>query len=364
MKRVLFIGTTNYDFQKSFPSHLEEKFLGLSRGIKPYVLARGRPFRKKIWQTEFYLLRSRMFYWPFAFLIGFYLCLFKKIDLIVAQSPLIEGFWGVLLKKIFKKELIIEVLGDWVAEAFLSKKRKFEKLQRKIVPILADFNLKRADKIRTVSKYFTQKLKEIIPQKQYFSFPAFPNLKFFSEEKEINFNNFILFVGRLTQIKGIKYLIHAFSKIKNEFPEFQLVIIGEGPERNNLELQTSGLGLKERIEFKGRLFPKEVREAMKDCYCLVLPSLSEGLGMVIIEAQALSKPVIGSNVQGIPNLIRDGENGFLFPPGNSEELAKRLTILLKDKNLAIRMGRKGKEFIKENFSNEKYIKNYIEMINS
>ena len=109
MKKVLFIGTTNFDFQKSFPGHLEKKFLGLSEGIKPYVLARGRPFRKKIWETEFYLLKSKLFYWPFVFFVGFYLCLFKKIDTIVAQSPLIEGFWGVLLKKIFGRSLIIKV---------------------------------------------------------------------------------------------------------------------------------------------------------------------------------------------------------------------------------------------------------------
>ena len=101
---------------------------------------------------------------------------------------------------------------------------------------------------------------------------------------------------------------------------------------------------------------------MKNCYCLVLPSLSEGLGRVLIEAEALGKPVIGSNVGGIPDLIKDGKNGFLFEPKNSDNLAQKLRTLLKDKNLAMEMGKKGREFVQNKFSNENYITNYLEMI--
>ena len=101
---------------------------------------------------------------------------------------------------------------------------------------------------------------------------------------------------------------------------------------------------------------------MKNCYCLVVPSLSEGLPRVILEAQALSKPVIASRVGGIPEIIKDGENGFLVNPGDADDLAEKLRILLSDKKLAIEMGKRGREIIQEKFSNEEYIKNYLDMI--
>ena len=362
MKRVLFIGITNYDFKEKLPSHLEKKFLGLSREINPYILARGRPFHKKIWNSQFYLFKTRFFYWLFAFFAGFYLCLFKKIDTIVAQSPLTEGCLGVFLKKIFRKELIVEVHGDWIEAVFLSKKRKFEKIQRKIVPILANFSLKRADKIRTISEYLTQQSKKIVSDKSYFIFPTFTDLDMFLAEQDLEFKNYILFVGVLEEVKGLDWLIESFGKIKAEYPDFKLIIVGQGSEQKNLESKIKSLELGERVEFKGKLSLKETKDIMKSCYCLVLPSRSEGLGRVIMEAQALSKPTIGSNVGGIPGLIKNGQNGFLFQPNRPEELAEALRKLLKDKSLAIEMGKKGREFIRVNFSNERYIKNYIQMI--
>ena len=78
-KRVLFIGVTNYNFQKPESlAHLESKFLGLSRGMKVFSLARGKPFHKIIWNSEFYLLSPGFFYWSLAFFVAFYLCLVNK----------------------------------------------------------------------------------------------------------------------------------------------------------------------------------------------------------------------------------------------------------------------------------------------
>jgi glycosyltransferase involved in cell wall biosynthesis len=103
---------------------------------------------------------------------------------------------------------------------------------------------------------------------------------------------------------------------------------------------------------------------MKECYCLVVPSVSEGLPRVILEALALANPVIASRVGGIPELIEDGKNGFLFKAGDSDELAEKLKTLLNNKTLAVEMGRRGRNLVGEKFSNEKYLANYIRMINS
>ncbi|MFH1423741.1 MAG: glycosyltransferase, partial [Candidatus Nealsonbacteria bacterium] len=130
---------------------------------------------------------------------------------------------------------------------------------------------------------------------------------------------------------------------KKDFPGFKLSLVGEGLAEGKLSLA-------------------EVRDRMKNCYCLVLPSITEGLPRVILEAMALQKPVIASNVGGIPDLVKDGVNGFLFEAGNVEQLAQKLRTLLSNKEMAIEMGKRGRELIQSQFSNEKYISNYLRML--
>lgn len=354
MKKVLFIGVSKYDFKKSEPQHLKDKFLGLTKQIKPYILARGRPFCKKIWGAEFYLLPNRFFYWLVAFPMAIFVCLAKKIDTIVAQSPLMEGFLGAILKKLLKKELIVEIHGDW--EARLPRFKK-------ILNILAKFSLKNAHKIRAISAFTKQKAQKIAPHKPYFVFPTFTDIDCFLQETNTRFDHFILFVGNLQKIKGINHLIDAFSKISKEFPDFRLVLVGEGKEMTNLKRQAANLRIENKVEFKGELPQDATKNIMKNCYCLVLPSLTEGLGRVLMEAMALQKPVIGSNLGGIPDLIKDGHNGFLTKPADSDDLSKKLRILLANRNLASKMGQRGRRIVETRFSNQKYLENYLKMIN-
>ncbi|MFH1820678.1 MAG: glycosyltransferase family 4 protein [Candidatus Nealsonbacteria bacterium] len=346
MKKVLFIGVTNYNLEKpEFYTHLRKKFEGLNKEVESYILAKGKVFHKKIWGTEFYLLPSTVLFWPMAISLAFWLCLSKRIDVVVAQSPLIEGFVGAIIKKILKKELIVEIHGDWVRGPFLSKKRRLAFIERKFIPFLSKTSFKTADKIRGVTFDLIKQAQKIAPDKKYFFFPTFTDLDDFLSEKDIRFEEFVLFVGRAQKVKGVEYLIEAFSKIQKDFPSFKLVLMGEGlPE--------------------GRLSLEGIRNKMKNCYCLVVPSLSEGLPRVILEAQSLSKPVVASRVGGIPEIIENGKNGFLVEPGDSNDLAEKLKSLLNNKELAVAMGKRGKEIIQDKFSNDKYIENYLKMISS
>lgn len=328
MKKVLFLGVTKYDLEKD--SHLRRKFEPLSKAIKPYVVAKGQLCHVKKWGAEFLLLPAGIFYWPMAFVAAFWFCLVKKIDTVVCQGPLVEGLAGTILKKIFKNELIVELHGDW----------GFKKNLSKIAPI----SLKNADKIRGVATYLIEKAKKIAPQKPYYLFPTFTDLDDFLQEENTSFQKYILFVGRDDVVKGIKYLQEAYELIKADFPEFTLILVGEGLPEGKLSLQ-------------------ETRKKMKDCYCLVVPSLTEGLPRVIMEAMALAKPIVASNVGGIPDLVKDGQTGFLCRAGHSRDLTEKLRILLSNQDLAMEMGRRGKEIIQQNFSNEKYISNYLAMIN-
>lgn len=364
MKKVLFVGLLKIDFGKESASfaHLRKKYEALSRQITPFILGRGKPFHTRTWNTEFYLLPEGFFVWPQALVVAFYLCLTKKIDVIVAQSPLMEGFVGTILKRLFNKELIVEIHGDWKEGPFLSKKRKLETFQKKITPTLAKISFKNADKIRGVADYLIKEAKKIAPKKRYFLFPTFTDLELFLNEKDKKYDNFILSVGQLEKVKGMNVLIEAFGKIEKEFPGFRLKIIGEGAERRNLESKVRSLGLEEKVDFLGKLSLKETKDIMKKCYCLVLASFSEGLPRALMEAMVLEKAVLASRVGGIPALIKNGENGFLFEAGDAGELAVKLRTLLKDVNLARRMGERGRRFVQENFSTEKYIQNYISLI--
>lgn len=333
MKKVLFVGVTRFNLEKDI--HLKAKYEGLSQSVKPYVLAKGKLFHHKLWGADFYLLPPPIF-WTFAPRVAFWLCISKKIDVVVSQGPLLEGLTGVMLKKFFKKELIVELHGDW-------EERKPS--IRGILTFFAKISLRNADKIRGVANYLVDKAKKYAPDKRYFLFPTFTDLNDFLNEKDIRFDKTVLYVGREDRVKGIKYLKEAFSSIQKEFPEFKLVLVGDGlPE--------------------GKLPLTEVRERMKNCYCLVLPSLTEGLPRVILEAMALAKPVVASRVGGIPDIIQHGQNGFLVEPANAKDLADKLRMILKDQNAAEEMGRRGREAIKDKFSNEKYIENYLGMINS
>lgn len=362
MKKVLFIGPSFYNFKNEASlGHLKEKYWGLSKEAGVFVLALGSPFHIKKWGSDFYLLKCKIRFLFFGLFLASWICWRKKIDVIVAQSPLLEGFFASILAKMFKKELIIEVHGDWDA-IFLTKKRKLKGLQKIMVRLFVGQSFKRVNKVRVVAGYLAEKARQFAPRAVYYNFPTYTNLNIFFNEKEIAFGKYILFVGVLYKIKGVEYLLETFNKIKNDFPDFELKIVGDGPETANLKKQAKDLGISERIEFLGKLGLEETKNIMKKCYCLCLPSLSEGLPRVIIEAMSLAKPVVASRVGGIPEIVRDRETGFLFEKENMDDLSEKLKKILADKELAKLMGEKGEQFAREHFSIDKYITNYLKMI--
>lgn len=382
MKNVLFIGVTQYDLTRDDP-HLQKKFEGLSSEFNVFSIARGKPLYIQKWNANFYLAPYRFLFVPYAFAMGAYLCATKRINVIVCQTPLTEGLIGVILSFVFRKELVVEVHGDWEELPFLSRKRMLESLLKKITPRIGAFILRRADKIRTLTNLFSEKIRNIAPGKKIFIFPTYTDIDYFLEGTDLDnrrgqpvasdrsrngrtvpASKYILTVAVLSPIKNIETLIDAFGRIQKEFPDFKLVIAGDGVSRKDLQLKAYSLGLNDSVIFTGKLSPERVREVMKDCYVFVLPSLSEGFGRVFIEAMALGKSVIGSNAGGIPEIIKDGENGFLIEPKDVDALTEKIKKLILEKNLAQSMGLNGRRFVKENFSKEKYIENFTKMIYS
>ncbi len=142
--------------------------------------------------------------------------------------------------------------------------------------------------------------------------------------------NTIVCVGRLCSDKAQAGLLFAFSKLKKRFPLAKLRFIGDGPDRSELELLASSLGIGSQTTFLGRLPESETLEEVSKAGVFVLPSFWEGLPVAIMEAMALGVPVVTSRIAGVPELVVDGENGLLFAPSNWDELALQLGRLLEE----------------------------------
>lgn len=145
--------------------------------------------------------------------------------------------------------------------------------------------------------------------------------------------NYIFCLRRLDPSKGVDILIKAFNLIKDRFPDLFLVIAGEGSEEEKLRALVESYSLNKRVIFIGTVKLQKGMSLLKGATLTVVPSLSEGGGLVNVEAQASGCPVIASRVGGIPEYVKDGESGLLFEPGNHQELADKISLLLTDNSL-------------------------------
>jgi glycosyltransferase involved in cell wall biosynthesis len=154
--------------------------------------------------------------------------------------------------------------------------------------------------------------------------------------------------------KGQQYLIGAAKNLLLKYPQARYLIVGEGPFKERLMAMAEAAGLSGKIIFTGYKENVEKYIAAMDIFCL-LSWDKEGLGQVMVEAQAMGKPVIGTNVGGIPETFNTGYTGYLIPKEDSTELTRALDILLGDEEKRKQMGKAGIDFVKDKFSVEKMI---------
>ncbi len=171
-------------------------------------------------------------------------------------------------------------------------------------------------------------------------------------------------VSKLWEGKGHEILIRAFKEVKKDIKRARLIIVGEGPLDNMLHDLVDRLGLSDSVLFTG--FQMDVAAIISTFDVAVLPSYFEGMGRVLVEAMAMEKPVVASNVGGIPDLVKDNVNGLLITPGDVKGLADALKKLLNDKRLANIMGRDGRKGITDKYSADAMVRSisniYIECL--
>jgi glycosyltransferase involved in cell wall biosynthesis/peptidoglycan/xylan/chitin deacetylase (PgdA/CDA1 family) len=174
-----------------------------------------------------------------------------------------------------------------------------------------------------------------------------------------NFKNKILFVGNLKKVekyKGLEYLLSAVNIIKKNIKDVKLTVVGEGDYTIYYKKLCKDLEIERNVEFKGVLYNKNLVKEYQKTNVFVLPSLFDSCPLVLLEAMACKKPVIGSNIGGIPYVIDNGKNGLIVSPKDSEALPKAIIKILKNPQLAKKMGENGYKKVKKIFIWEKQIK--------
>jgi len=174
----------------------------------------------------------------------------------------------------------------------------------------------------------------------------------------------LLTVARLVrrEKKGIDNVIEMLPEIRKTVPGVYYVVVGDGDDRARLEQLARDRGVGDRVTFTGAIGDAAVRSFYQSCEVFVMPSRSEGFGIVFLEAMALGKPVIGGNHGGTPEIWDDGTAGFLVEHGDIGALAERTGGLLRDAELRARMGVAGRRIVASRFRFDHFRRNFGQLL--
>ncbi len=271
----------------------------------------------------------------------------KKIDIIHTHNtqPLFDGTMGTLMSGV---KTIVHT--DHARGAPSSKRWVFiEKIMSNFVYKFVAVSDDTAQKLIRYQKIKANKVLTImngIDENKYIIDINKENLR---KELAVVKKGPIIGLGvRLSEQKGIHYLLQAMPKVIDQFPDITLVIAGKGPLKDQLKKETNALRIDKNVRFVGPRLDMHALLKLFDLY--VLPSLWEGLPMVLLEAMAASCPIVATDVGGVSMAIRDGFNGTLVPAKNVEKLASAILDLLSNESMRKQYSLNGTDEFKGKFS--------------
>jgi len=373
--RVCFIGGARYS--QPLDKSSAKKFRALTALGELFVIGFSQDLLPGRFteHTHFYLLPklplpvlryAEMF--VLAPFLALWLIMRHRVHVLVAQSPY-EGFAAAWAKKLAgwlgrRVALVVENHGNFEASVSLQRRIILPRLYRFLMRYAAGFSLKHADVLRAISQSTKEQLERWSPGKPIVQFPTWTDIDVFLHAR-INGANHplqdILYAGVLIPRKGVHRLINAFASMAKDFPQSRLVVVGREENTRyaaDLKDQVRRYGLGGRVEFVKEMPQADLVERMRSACVFVLPSTSEGLGRVVVEAMAAGTPVIGSDIGGIPEMVKDGVTGWLVPPGDEITMADRMRWVFEHPEETCEMGRHGRAFAKTFFSTEAYVDGY------
>jgi glycosyltransferase involved in cell wall biosynthesis len=273
----------------------------------------------------------------------------NKIDTVIFNSPKDLKLGGKAAKKagvkniVYRRGIAVEV----------KKKPLNEKLFKEVVTHFI-FNSK------ATKALLEKNFKAIIDTKQtaiiYNATEFPPNTQPFNSNSPIVIGN----AGRLVEQKGQHFLIDIAEKLKENKVGFKIKIAGDGPFFNDLSEKIKAKNLTNEIELLG--FVEDMTSFMQSIDIFVSTALWEGFGFVLAEAMAQQKPVLAFNLSSNPELVKDGENGYLIEPENTTEFAEKLTDLISDASQRETLGKNAYQFAKINFEKQQQFQKLMEFI--
>jgi glycosyltransferase involved in cell wall biosynthesis len=334
--RLLLVSRTRYVLPLS-PS-LERKFAALGARFELRVLATsadGRARDEGVFRLvpRLRLLDGPLFYVLLPFRVR-KLAREHGAEAIVTQSPY-EAACVILART--KAKLVVELHGDWRTATRLYGS-PFRRALAPLADAIGAWTVRRADAVRAVSG-FTAGLAREQGVEPAGEFTTFVDLELFTETEPIpvpDEPSQALFVGVLELYKNLDGLVAAWRLAAPRLPESTLVLVGRG-SRSDL---VAGLvrDLPEQTIWIERLDQAGIVGALDESTCLVLPSRSEGLPRIAVEALCRGRAVVAARGGGIPDIVEDGVNGLLVDPDDTEALAEALERVLSDHELAVRLG--------------------------
>jgi glycosyltransferase involved in cell wall biosynthesis len=283
----------------------------------------------------------------------------KRIDVIIAPDPFLTGMLAWILSLVTRARLIVEVNNDFQSPANwgVESLNLLTFLKSAYVRLVTPFVLNRAHGVRLLYPTQLAGFRRLRAPDKYVCFHDFVATRFFVPDTSDPRR--VLFVGHPWYTKGVDVLLRAFAAVSPEYPDYSLRIVGYLPEREEHRALFEG---NPRIEFVGPVMPDAVIEQVRECSVLVLPSRSEGMPRVLIEALASRKPIVASRVGGIPHYITHGETGLLFEREDVETLAKLLRELLGDPAHRHELGARGMRHANVHLSDERYVDSMARLI--
>ncbi len=333
--RVLFVSRTRYRLPLSPTLARKWDALAAELDLRVYATSPDGPAR----DATFVLVARRSgtsFWLALPFRLARQLRDFRP-DAIVTQSPY-EAAAALLARALVRSQarIVADVHGDWRTATRLYGSPLRAAL-RPLADAVAGSALRRVDSVRTVSAY-TTRLVRALGIEPAGSFPAIIDLDAFTERPPVEppATPVALFVGVLERYKNVDGLAEAWRLVTERVPEARLHVVGKGTlEDVVLRLVRDFPG---STQWTRELDAAGVAAAMDEATLLVLPSRSEGMGRVALEAFCRARPVIGARVGGIPDLVEDGVNGLLVERGSTEQLAAALEQLLTEPARARELG--------------------------
>jgi len=353
-RRVVFFGKTRVPEPGASLGELRGRYETLARRCRATVIGVGRPGRR-------WIGRTRTIAFPDVGPIGSiaFHALGPVVAIVVAggrgavvcQSPY-EGFGVGVLSSIlpgrWRPHVVVEVHGDW-----RSATRLYGGAARGVLSPFADraaaWAIRRADAVRVIGDFTEALVRDagyrgpVDTYVAYSDFSAFLGMPPVPLPKE----PVVLFAGALERVKGIDLLIEAWPGVRALEADARLVVCGDGSLERAMRERAGALGVGDAVSFLGSRTRAEVAGAMDAAMVVAVPSRSEGLGRVGLEAFGRGRPVVASNVGGLPELIGDGSTGLLVPPEDPESLARALAGLIGDRKRAHRMGDEARRVAQE-----------------